>query len=65
MGYAVFSRICLKYKQTEEALKYTDKIGAMDDRFDVLLEAGSFRKASEVAYKMKDPERLEAVSLSI
>lgn len=62
IGYLAFARICLKYKQTDEALVYIDKVSSLEDRFDVLLEASNYRKAAEVAYKLKDGQRLEAVA---
>jgi ABC-type uncharacterized transport system ATPase subunit len=62
IGYLPFARCCLKHKQIDEALLYIDKISSLEDRFDVLLEAASYRKAAEVAYKLKDEQRLDAVA---
>lgn len=61
IGYLPLARLCLKHKQTNEAIVYIDKISSLEDKFDVLLEAASYKKAADVAYKLKDEQRLEAV----
>lgn len=52
-----------RYKQPKsEVEKYVDKVSSPEDRFDLLLELQLWRKAAEVAFKMRDPQRLEAVA---
>lgn len=61
IGYLIFARTCLKYKQNDEALKYIDKLNTTEDKFDIYLDTKNYRRAADMAYKLKDSQRLEAV----
>lgn len=59
----MFIVVLYRYKQpTHEVEKYIEKVSSVEDKFDLYLEVQLWRKAAEVAYKMKDSQRLEAVA---
>ena len=54
----------VRYKQpANETEKYIDRITTAEDRFDLFMEIGSYRKAAEAAIKLKDGARLQEVRL--
>lgn len=62
LGYKPFARACIKFKQpVGETERYIDKIVTPEDRFELFVEVQLWKKAIEVAVKMKDPARLEEV----
>lgn len=42
--------------------KYVEKVTVLEDKYELYLEMRSFQKAMEVAYKLKDTDRLREVS---
>lgn len=62
IGYKPFATACIKFKQpVSETEKYVDKISTPEDRFDLYMELQLWRKAFEVAAKLRDPARLTEV----
>lgn len=52
-----------RYGQTvSETEKYVDKVTSPEEKFDLFVDLQLWRRAFEVALKMKDPARLEEVS---
>lgn len=45
--------------------KYIEKITVLEDKFDLYVELKSWRKAAEVAQKLRDPYRLQEVSVVV
>ena len=62
VGYKPFAQACMKYNQpAAEIEKYIEKIGVQEDRFDMLFEIESWRRAADVARQMRDGDRLTLV----
>ncbi|CAM9402118.1 unnamed protein product [Chrysoparadoxa australica] len=62
VGYKPFAAVAIKYERPPEEISgYVDRIVNADDRFQMLLDAGSNEKASEMALKSKDPRKLVEV----
>ena len=55
--------MCRANRPESETEKFIEKITVPEDRFDLFVELKSWRKAAEVAQKLRDPYRLQEVSL--
>lgn len=44
-----------------EAEKYIEKISSSEDKFDVSVELGLYKKAVDIAYRLRDVSRLHQV----
>ena len=56
IGYKPFAQACIKYKQSvSETEKYIEKITAQEDRYELFMEVGVYRKAFEAAKQIRDP----------
>lgn len=59
IGYKPFAVACIKHKRpASEVEKYIEKISAGEDKFDLYMELELWRKAIDVAIKLRDPNRL-------
>ena len=62
VGYKPFAAACLAHHQpASEVEKYIDKMALAEERFDMYVDIGSWRKAFEAAKALKDPARLTEV----
>jgi len=62
IGYKAFAAACVKNGQPEaEAEKYIEKISSSEDKFDVSMELGLYKKAVDVAYRLRDISRMHQV----
>ncbi|KAJ1439405.1 Vps16, N-terminal region-domain-containing protein [Ochromonadaceae sp. CCMP2298] len=62
VGYRPFARACMEHEQPlSEIEAYVDRITALEDRYALLMELRSFRKAADVASKLRDPQKLNEV----
>jgi hypothetical protein len=61
IGFRPFALACVKYKNMLEAEKYAEKVVDPEERFELYMDIHLWRKAFEVAVKLKDPQRLKDV----
>ena len=62
VGYAPFARVCIKCKQpASEIERYIDKIGSLEEKFDLFVDMKDWRKAADCARTLRDGERLTAI----
>eukprot|EP01041_Mallomonas_annulata_P005078 gene5078-10164_t len=63
IGYKPFAMACVKYGQPQsEVEKYGDKIVSSEERYDLYCDLGYWRKAVEIATRLKDQARLQEIS---
>jgi hypothetical protein len=54
--------ICCRYGQSDEEIeKYMDRISSSDEKYEVYVQLAMWRRAAEVANKMKDLHKLQQV----
>jgi len=59
IGYIPFARACIEYDlPVPEIEHYVEKINNLEDKYNLFMELRSFRKAVDVAAKLRDPDRL-------
>lgn len=63
IGYKAFALACIKHGQPKaETERYVDKIDSKEERFDLYIDLELWGKAADVAFKLKDPLRLQEVA---
>lgn len=63
VGYKPFAAACIKYSRSQnETEKYVEKVSDPEEKFDLYIELKLWRKAMEVATKLRDPYRLQNVA---
>lgn len=61
-SYNACRYVMYRYGQPESEIeKYVEKISSLDDRYDFFVDMKQWRKAAEIAAKMKDDQRLVEV----
>lgn len=59
IGYKPFARVAIKAKQpASEIVRYIERVTAPEEKYDLLCEAGEWKKALDEAVKMKDGRRI-------
>ena len=59
VGYKPFARVAIHGQQPQsEILRYIDRILIPEEKYDVLCEAGQWKKALDVAAKLRDSRRI-------
>ena len=62
VGYAPFARVSIKHKQPGSDIeRYIDKIGSLEEKFDLFVDMKDWRKAADCARTLRDGERLAAI----
>ncbi len=62
VGYAPFARVSIKYNQSSSDIeRYIDKIGSLEEKFDLFVDMKDWRKAADSARTLRDGERLTAI----
>mmetsp|Transcript_15400 Transcript_15400/g.23213 ORF Transcript_15400/g.23213 Transcript_15400/m.23213 type:complete len:848 (-) Transcript_15400:170-2713(-) len=62
IGYKPFAVACKKNNQPESEIdKYVERISSMEERFDVYVELSMWKRAVDVAYRMKDLPRMQEI----
>ena len=50
VGYAPFARVSIKYEQPDSDIeRYIDKIGSLEEKFDLFVDMKDWRKAADCA----------------
>eukprot|EP01038_Epipyxis_sp_PR26KG_P015328 gene15328-20658_t len=63
VGYKPFAECCMKYNRPEsETERFIEKITILEDKFDLYMQIKMYKKAVEVASKLRDPNRLQEVA---
>lgn len=63
IGYKPFALACIKHGQPKtETEKYIDKIESKEEKFELYIDLEMWGKATDAAYKLKDPMRLQEVA---
>ena len=60
-GFRPFAEASFKHGNAAEAERYIARIPQMDERFDCLVRMKMWKPAAELAFKLKDAEKLESV----
>lgn len=63
VGYRPFAAACIKHGQPPtETEKYVEKISDAEEKYALFVELKLWRRAAEVANKLRDPYKLQDVS---
>ena len=62
IGFKPFAVACMKYNQPMTEIEfYIDRIDSKEEKFDLYIDLEIWGKAVDIAYKLKDPFRLQEV----